>query len=296
MEDKISDDELLRDLLKADTKVEGKLTTKEYIELGEYSLRTIQLRFETFNKAKEQIGLETNSKGRQSLSEEEIVDNIKHLVYDTDKQFTVANLADQLDLKKGSLKIYFQHGTQTPKKFNGLFDAVEAAGITQEDIYERWEQVILDEKMYGWVDYSEFKNKLVEQSQFGFYMNVKKVDLRPASFIEYVNEKEGNGLSLNRTGPGGNGSSVFVKNQNVDPYAKYRERIPDDEQAREAFQRCIGHGYSPKTSLAALIYIFTDKTQDEVRRDIGCAEMSIRNVRDFIKENEMVEPWPNQID
>ena len=46
----------------------------------------------------------------------------------------------------------------------------------------------------------------------------------------------------------------------------------------------VGSGRSPKTTVAAIKYLTTDKNQSEVADEVGCTEVSLRNCRDAILE------------
>lgn len=74
MVSRLSDEELLEDLLRVAEECSANVTIREYDEKGEYHSNTIKAHFETWNKAKKRAGLPCNSfKEEQKRSYEQVV-------------------------------------------------------------------------------------------------------------------------------------------------------------------------------------------------------------------------------
>lgn len=73
----ISDEELLSDLKRVAKEIGESPSSTQYREHGEYSAVTIQERFGSWNKAKNEAELSANSVGRSSITDKELFQDLK---------------------------------------------------------------------------------------------------------------------------------------------------------------------------------------------------------------------------
>lgn len=300
MGSKVSKQEILQDLKKVCEKVESPITQSEYNEKGEYSMGLIQDRFGNFNKAKDVADLEiiqrgytkkgkhisTIDTGTIGYSKDELASKIEQFLNEKDEVLTFSNLSDFLDMKEKSLTHYFISSSPIESKFENLYDALSYVGYEVNDIFDEWEKVIKSNEMYGWYNYSEFREIISKESQFKFLKSSGQRNWGPSDFYDFVNKKTDNNLRINR---GGKTNTIYVKNMDVDRYSEYKEDLPDNDFAEEVFQECISYGFAPNTTVAALNYMLSDKTQRDVADEFGCSPVPIRRIRDHIVDNGLDE-------
>ncbi|EMA11591.1 hypothetical protein SAMN05443574_103330 [Haloarcula vallismortis] len=122
MSQKISDEELLKDLRRVTDELGESPTAVQYREEGSYSPNTFQNRFGSWNKAKEQAGLETS----RDVQNREIEDD--------DLLRDLRTVADQIG-ESPSIKQYEEHGQYSSKtasnRFGSWNEAKEEAGLKQ---------------------------------------------------------------------------------------------------------------------------------------------------------------------
>jgi hypothetical protein len=116
----ISDEELLSDLKRVAKEIGESPTATQYREHGEYSSVTIQERFDSWNKAKKQAELSANSPGGSTISDQEILQDLK-------------SVAEQLG-RSPTQSEYNDHGEYTfstvSRRFGSWNKAKEEAGLS----------------------------------------------------------------------------------------------------------------------------------------------------------------------
>lgn len=198
----------------------------------------------------------------------------------------VGRSPSQLDYKKhgkaSNALLYqrFDGGWKEAKKQAGLdVDTRGSYSLSEAEIDEI--QGFLKDKN-GRYSSKELRREMKEE------LDARVVRNKMEEIWEKVDERD-NGLKISVSGGAWNGSKVFIRNEEVDPYEEYREKLP--EGTEPVFEECISTGRSPQGVLGALLYLEgeEDFTQSEAASRAGCAALSIRNVRDFIVENELLE-------
>lgn len=295
---KVSKEEILEDLREVADQVEGALTQREYKKLGKYSTwhwRGSE-KFDNFNSAKEEAGLELIEPGytsdgtaiveetmdfENSLSKEDIEDGLINFLNNTDKTITYANLADFLGVTEGGLEKKFQEVSEGVTYFDGLFDLFEEVGYSKEDIYDEWVEVLEEQEIYGWIRYDSLRSLLSRESQFKFLKAGTGTPISGSDFFKYVNQ-EYDYLYLSMGTKGGNGTRIYIKNDDIDRFKEYKESLPSVDGAEIVFDKCVSYGKSPKGALAAIKYLCSGEDQKEVAGEVGVSAVTLRSTRDFI--------------
>lgn len=130
-----TEDDIIFDIAKADEQVEGSLTAREYDNIGRYNSDQARNRFDTWNKAKKQAGVQRTQGGTKNITKEELLKDLKKASEKVEGRLTQ--------------KKYQEHGNHSPgtiyDRFESMTEAKEQAGI-DEETYDN-KKKITDEKL-----------------------------------------------------------------------------------------------------------------------------------------------------
>lgn len=272
---KLEDQEILNDMQKTAEKVDGKLTIKKYRKHGQYSAWAAQTRW-GWNNAKEKIGLETLDKGEhREIPEEKLLEDMRR-VY------------NQVDGKLASTE-YIEHGKYSVQtagnKFGSWQEAAEEAGI---EVLQRGDKVVPVEK------FKEIEEQLQNKRGRIHTDDLRHMPEKPLQkhvieeLVQFLNERD-NGLTITRSGKGGNNSNIFVENEDVGMYDDYYEMLPEGtEQVFDAVMSDAS-GKSPQSVTAGINYIYFKNTKEEITQKkagklAGVSEVTARKAYQYLEE------------
>jgi len=267
----VAKEKVLQDLKKTAEKVDGPLTLEEYKEHGEYSAWHFRGsdKFDNFNSAKDKIGLEYADK---NIAEEEIKKELIRLKKEHGR------ITNQVIRKYGKIS----RGVLW-SKFNGLEDACEKLGVEKgeyspENDYRKWENYIIEEKLYGRYRLKDLVKELTSGDK-------DRLGARHSDFIEWINDRD-NKLQISRSSGSYGCRAVFIKNENFDRHDEWRSMLTENQV--EVFDEALNIGLAPRSIVAVLKYMGSDSTQKQVSEDIGCTPGTIRNARDRMLEEDLI--------
>lgn len=275
---KVPKEKLAKDLKQANEKVEGPITVDEYRKHGEHSCQLLADRFGTFNKAKEELGLETNPMPYTKVTKEQCLQDLRAV-----NEEVIGRVTSQDYKERG------KHSLITLRnKFGKLNQALEEAGLEKSDKHTprkklvisraiQIEQKLKDER--GRMTLEEFRN--IPETKLGKNMI--------PDVIDYINNKD-NGLKIIQSSNGGTSTKVFVENDRIGLFDSQKERLP--EGTERVFEAAIndGRSFSPDTIVAAIRYIYNeDETQASIAEDEEVTEVTVRKGYHYLQDKGFEE-------
>lgn len=165
----------------------------------------------------------------------------------------------------------------------------ETALADYENAVEVWADAL--EQKHGRLRFNEFKQYLDKQTVNQYSQGHH----REALFNE-LDKREG--IQYNASGTSGKNKpfTIFIKTQE-DPFNVYRERLPDEEKASEIFEHLLGRGFSPKTIVAGIRYVYGDVdgvdkediTYSMIADEEDCSGVSVSKLEDEILDEFDIE-------
>lgn len=248
-------EKIKQDLKKASKKT-GSLTARKYELLGNHSLYRVRKHFETWNKAKEEAGLETyegHSTKRSSADIKKIKEDIKKVKEETDGYLTL-----------GKYKEKGECISKIRSRFKSFKHCLKELGIDRSFEVERLKDLR------------------------GFYKAkgvAEQLNIKPQVLADYkdriLKKARDKGIDVREKGcSGGNGTRYFF--QGDLEYKELKERIP--EKYHKYLSEWIGKGKSPRSFCAVVCYLESDKTQKECAEEFDVTPITLRNNRDYVLE------------
>lgn len=268
--DKISDKELLNDLKKADNKHNEPHTQKKHQKYGEYSPSTLTHRFNGWNQAKKEAGLEKLSGKQDIYTEEQILRQIKQLNEEKNGFLTLKDIRENTD---------FSYNTMS-RKVGGIQEVKQRLDIKdKEDQFEKWVET-LKEIGHGSVTLDELRDKL--DNYVLHHLTIK-------DFKEW-NKNQDNDLTVSDTKNNSNKGKkqVFIDIGKGNFKDKLLRRYNDDipEEHEELFLHYVSQGFSPTSILGTIQYLDNDITQEE---NDYCSTTTVRDMRKRFKQDGFLD-------
>lgn len=265
----IPKEKILQDLKDTAEKVDGILTVKKYNEHGKYSNAVVHSkewgRWDSWNEAKEDAGLETAEPGNnKEYTDEEIKSELRRVWMEHGSPLTREKIEEHAEMSAQTISY----------RYGDIETALKEAEIEDLPIlFQRWENKLKGK--YGRYTIQELE-ELLDNFNYLYFKNFKK----------WLEEKENPEIEIKNPSLNSNKGvrQMFIKTVGEDFQQvmdkRYGEHIP--EEYEELFYHYISQGKSPKTIVGTIEYLNTDKTQEEVE---WCSQVSIRNFIRTMKED-----------
>lgn len=275
---KLTKEELIEDLRKTQEKTGGILTVEKYLEHGEHCMGAISHganpRWDTWNEAKKEAGLEIIEKGNspgkaKDYSDKEILYNLK---------YAYRRVPGMLSFHEFDYLAEMCHQTAV-MRFGSWTVAKKAAGVYDREknhVFSEWADYLKEEYGYGKVSTMKIAEDCINYDSYGI-----------KEFVEW-NKEQDNNLKIRGYKPNSNKGHgvIFIKPEDKNfeevMIEKYGHFI--DEDYHHILKDIVGQGFSPHGVTAAIKYLTEDGTQKEIAGEVGCSGMTIRNCRDKILE------------
>lgn len=282
MKEIYSKEDLKKELVKAAEKVDGKLSMKDFQKHSDVSLSPIiqadKARWDSWNEAKKEAGLEIKEKGcKKKYTDEELLDELRRVFYKTENYLTSQKFDEESEIYSSTISTRLGSWNEAKKK----------AGIRKEElkrVFDKWVE-FCKEKGYGKITTTELEDNCPNFS----YISIN-------DFADWNKERD-NGLKIRGYRPNSNLSrgTIFVKTDEDNFESKMLDKYGDkiDAEFHDVFFSMIAEGLSPTSIVGAITYLTDDdfENQKEAADYANCTTVSIRNVRDRIFEKGFLEEY-----